>query len=151
LRLPFEAARAREAQVGAERLAHGVDEPLGPARVEAVLPPEVQHLDATAGPVDTRLDPANEAVAEDHREHVPAPAAPPRPHAQLADVVEAEQAAEQGAVPDERVERREERDGGRRLWRRLQQRDLVAQDEALAPQALDLDRDELAELDQLLA
>ncbi len=64
---PLEAGRACEAQVGAERVAHRVDEALGAARREAVLPPEVEHLHAAAGAVDARLDPADEAVAEEHR------------------------------------------------------------------------------------
>ena len=40
VRRPLEAARAREPEVGAQRVAHRVDEALGTARVEAVLPPE---------------------------------------------------------------------------------------------------------------
>ena len=47
--------------------------------------------------------------------------------------------------------RRRERDGGRRLRRRLQQLDVLADDEAFAAHALDLDGNELAALDQLLA
>src|SRR4029450_9204427 len=54
-----------------------------------------------------------------------------------------------GAVPEQRVERGKERDGGRRLRRRLKQPDVLAYDEALSAQALDLDGNELAELDQL--
>ena len=65
VRRPLEAARAGEAQVGAERVAHRVDEPLGASRREAVLPPDVEHLHAGVGPVDPRLDPADEAVAEE--------------------------------------------------------------------------------------
>src|SRR6266851_9877611 len=72
---PLEAASGREAQVRAERIAHRVDEPVGVARREAVLPPNVEHLDAGSVPVDPRLDPADEAVAEGDREHVPAPTA----------------------------------------------------------------------------
>ena len=44
VRCPLEARRACEAQVGAERVAHRVDEALGAARREAVLPPEAEHL-----------------------------------------------------------------------------------------------------------
>jgi hypothetical protein len=47
--------------------------------------------------------------------------------------------------------RGDERDGGRRLRRRLQQRELLAEDEALAAHALDVDGHERAELDKLLA
>ena len=45
----------------------------------------------------------------------------------------------------------DERDGGRRLRRRLQQRELLGEDETLAAHSLDLDGHERAELDQLLA
>ena len=61
---PLEAAGAREAQVRAERVAHGVDEPVGATRREAVFPPDVEHLHAGSVPVDPRFDPADEAVAE---------------------------------------------------------------------------------------
>src|SRR5205085_11212368 len=64
---------------------------------------------------------------------------------------ELEQGREQAAVPDQRVERREERDRRRRLGRRREQLDLVAQDEALAAHALDLDGNQLALGDELLA
>ena len=92
-------------------------------------------------PVDPRLDPADEAVPEDDRQHVPAPAALRGREEELPHVVEVEQAPEQGAVPDQRIERGEERDRGRRLRRRLQQLDVLAEDEALAAHALDLDRE----------
>src|SRR5262249_46010416 len=59
---PLQAARASEAEIGAERVAHGVDESVGAGRCEAVLPPDVEHLDAAFVPVDTRLDPADKAV-----------------------------------------------------------------------------------------
>ena len=65
-------------------------------------------------------------------------------------VVVGEQAGEKGGVPQQRVERRDERDGGGRLGRSLQQRGLLGQDEALAADALDVDGHQRAELDQLL-
>ena len=40
---------------------------------------------------------------------------------------------------------------GSRLWRRLQQHELLGEDEALAAHALDVDGHERAELDQVLA
>ena len=102
---PLEAARACEAQVGAERVAHRVGEPFGAARREAVLPPDVEHLHAGVGPVDARLDPADESVPERDRQHVPAPAALGGRYEELPHVVEAEKAAKQAAVPDQRIER----------------------------------------------
>src|SRR5487761_563485 len=92
---PLDAVRLREAHVGAERLAHRVDEPLCTARLEAVLPPDGEHLDAGSVPVDPRLDPADQTVAEDHREHVVAPPSLVRLEEALPDVVEIEQAREQ--------------------------------------------------------
>src|SRR5690349_9781664 len=61
---PLQAARPCETQVGAERVAHGVDEPLGAARREVVLPPDVEYLHARMLPVDPRLDPPDETVPE---------------------------------------------------------------------------------------
>src|SRR6187551_991691 len=103
---PLEARRTRKAQVGAERVAHRVDESVGATRCEAVLPPDVEHLDTAFVPVDARLDPADEAVSEDDRQHVPAPTPLGRRMEQLPHVVEIEQAPEKRAVPDQRVERR---------------------------------------------
>ncbi len=60
---PLEAVRARKAEVGAECVSHCVHEALGAPRREAVLPPDADHLRAV--PVDSRLDPADEAVAEE--------------------------------------------------------------------------------------
>ena len=88
-------------------------------------------------------------------------------HVDLPAVLEAEQPLEQVAVPGERVERRDERHArlaaGRprrrargRLardleLRRVQHRQLVGDDEPLAPQALDRDRRDRPRLDQLVA
>ena len=103
-------ARAREAHVRAESVAHRVDEPLSPTWREAVFPPDVEHLHTAFSPVDPRLDPADEAVTEEHRQHVPTPPALRGRHEELPHVVEAEEAPEEAAVPDQRVERGEERD-----------------------------------------
>ena len=70
---------------------------------------------------------------------------------EVPDVVEPEQGSEQGSVPDEGVERRQERDGGRRLRRRLEQPNLLLEHVALAANALDVDGDERTALDQLFA
>src|SRR6266536_478113 len=48
---PLEPDGVPEAQVRAERVAHRVDEPVGAARREAVLPPDVEHLHAGVGPL----------------------------------------------------------------------------------------------------
>src|SRR5665213_3899948 len=98
VRCPLETTCAREAQVGAEGFAHRVHETIGPARREAVLPPDVEHLHAGSVPVDPRFDPADEAVAEGDREHVPAPTALCRREETLPHVVEAEQAREEAVV-----------------------------------------------------
>src|SRR6266511_538283 len=146
---PLEAACGCEAQVGAEGVADRADEPVGAARREAVLPPDVEHLHAGSVPADPRFDPADETVAEDDREHVIPPSALCRREKALPHVVEGEQTREQGGVPQQRVERGDERDGGGRLRRRLQQRELLGEDEALAAHALDVDGHERAALDQL--
>src|SRR5439155_13080459 len=97
------------------------------------------------------FDPADEAVLEGDREHVIAPTALGRREKDLPHVVEGEQVREEGGVPQQRVEWGDERDGGGRLRRRLQQREFLGEDEALAAHALDVEGHERAELDQLLA
>ena len=99
VRRPLEPVGSCEAEVGAKRVAHRVDEPVGPARREPVLPPEVDDLDAGLGRVDARLDPADEAVPEEDRQHVPAPPPLVRRDEELPDVVEAEELAEQARGP----------------------------------------------------
>jgi hypothetical protein len=144
-------ACAGEGQVGAKRLAHRVDEAFDAARLEAILPPDVENAHEAVVTLDAGLDPADEAVAEDDRKDVPAPAPLRRRVEELPDVLESEQRSQERAVPDERVERREERDGRRRLRRRVEKSDLVAENEPLAADALDVDRNQLAALDELLA
>src|SRR5439155_10480790 len=148
---PFDAARACEMQVGAEPLAHRVYESLSAAWREVVLPPNIEHVHASVGPVDPRLDPADEAVSERDRQHIPAPSALGGWQEELPYVIEVEEAPEEVAVPNQWIERGKECDGWRRLRRRLQQLDVFLYDEALAAYALDLDGNELAVLDELLA
>ena len=74
----------------AQRRAHSVDEAIGAARSEAVLPPEAEYLHLAASAVDPQLDPADEAVAEDHRQHVPAPTPLGWREEELPDIVELE-------------------------------------------------------------
>src|SRR5687768_7813215 len=151
VRRPFGAVDAGEAHVRAQRIAHRVDEPVGAHRLESLLPPEPEHLYASGSAVDARLDAAGQPVAEEDRQHVPAPPPLGRRVEELPDVVELEQRTEEAAVPDQRIERREERNRGRRLRRRFEQSDLVAEDEALAAHALDLDGNEVAVLNELIA
>ena len=104
-----------------------------------------------AGAVDARLDPAHEPVAEEHRQHVPAPTPLRRRHEELPHIVELEQGSEEAPVPDQWIERGQECDGGWRLRGSFQQSDLLLQHVALAAHRLDLDGNELAVGDQLLA
>src|SRR6266536_1113255 len=90
-------------------------------------------------------------LAEGDREYVIAPPALGWREKALPHVLEVEQAREEGGVPQQRVEWGDERDGGGRLRRRLQQRELLGEAEALATHALDVDGHERAELDHLLA
>src|SRR5919201_1820433 len=148
---PLEATRACETQVSAERLAHPVHEPVSAAWREAILPPGVEHVYAGVCAVDPRFDPADEAVPENERQHVPAPTALGRWHEELPHVVEVEQASKEAAVPDQRIERGKECDGGGRLRWRFQQFDVLLDHEALAANTVDVDRNELAALDELVA
>jgi len=109
---PFEVIGPCETQIGAERVPHGFDEPVGLARLEAVFPPDAEDLDATLVPVDPWFDPADEAVAEEDREHVPAPAAFRRREEALPHEFEVEELRDERCVPQQGVERGDERDGG---------------------------------------
>src|SRR5437870_3249379 len=151
VRRPREPFGAREAEVRAQRVAHRVDEPVSAAWREPVLPPDIEHLHAGVGPVDPRLDPADEAVPERDRQHVPAPTSLGGWHEELPHVVEVEQAPKEAAVPDQRIEWGKERDGGRWLRRRFEQLHFLSEDETLAAHALDLDGNDLSELNEVLA
>ena len=67
VRRPLETLGSSEPEVGGQRIAHRVNEPVGALRLEAVLPPEPDHLHPPAGAVDPRLDAADEPVAEEDR------------------------------------------------------------------------------------
>src|SRR5919201_3460824 len=67
VRRPLEAVRVREAQIGTKGSAHRVDEAVGSPRVEAVLPPQAEHLHPAGRSVDARFDAADKAVAEEDR------------------------------------------------------------------------------------
>src|SRR5436190_9231448 len=151
MRRPLEPAGAGEREVGAKRRAHLVDEAAGAPRLETLLPPEPEHLHHAGGAIDSRLDPPDEAVPEEDREHVVAPPSLALGDVHLPDPVEVEERLEEAAVPHQRVERREERNRRRRVGRRGEELELVAKDEARPPNALDRDPDELAVADELLA
>src|SRR5262249_22101242 len=139
IRRPLEALGVRKAEIGTKGVAHRLDEPSGVARRKAVLPPGAEHLHAVRLPVDPGLDPPDEAVAEENRQHVVTPATLLGLEEPLPDEVEIEQLLEERGVPEQRVERGDERDGGSRLGRLLEQRGLFRDDEPLASHALDLD------------
>jgi hypothetical protein len=139
-----------------------VDEPGradGVEGIEAVLPPQPENAEAPCPAVDPGLDTAHEPVAEQDRQDVVAPSSFRGRNVDLPDVVEAEQPTEQVAIPDERVERREERDAGVRMdvsavvlhvgHRRLEHVDFRPDDEARPTDTLDLDRDELPGVHEL--
>src|SRR4051812_39385747 len=60
VRRPLDPRCPREPQVGAQRVAHRLDESGSAARRKAVLPPGVQHLHAVLCAVDLRLDSTDE-------------------------------------------------------------------------------------------
>src|SRR5439155_4615057 len=151
VRRPCEPVGVREAQVRAQRLAHRLDEPVNPAWQEPILPPDIEHVHASLGPVDPRLDPADEAIPEKDRQHVPAPTALGRWEEELPYVLELEQAPEEAAIPDDWVERRDERDGRRRVRRSCQQFGVLTDDKAFSADALHLDGKEITALDELFA
>ena len=89
---------------------------------------------------------------EEHRQHVPAPTPLGWWDEELPDVVELEERPEQAAVPHQRVERRQERDGRRRLaGAPPAARPPLVRTKRLPRHALHLDRNELAPFDELLA
>src|SRR5215218_3870963 len=74
VRCPVNRDGAGEAKVGTKRVPHRVHETVDGAQVEAVFPPDVQNTYAAFGALDPWFHPTNEAVAEEDRQHVPAPA-----------------------------------------------------------------------------
>jgi hypothetical protein len=96
--------------MGGDGRGKSVDEPGRRERIEAVLPPQPGDPEGARFPLDPRFDPCDEPVAEQDRQDVVAPATFRGRDVDLPHVVEAVQAAQEVAVPDERVERGE-RDG----------------------------------------
>src|SRR5256885_8247165 len=142
VRRPREPFGAREAEVRAQRVAHRVDEPVNATRREPVLPPDIEHLHASLVPVDPRLDPADEAVLENDRQHVPAPTALGRWKEELPDVLELEEAPEEAAIPNDWIERGHERDGRRRVRRGFEKFDVLTDEKAFSADAPHLDGNE---------
>ena len=151
VRRPCEPVGAREAEIRAQCVTHRVDEPVSTAWREPILPPDTEHIHARLVPVDSRLDPADEPVPEDDRQDVPAPTALLRWEEELPDVVEVEQAPEEGPIPHDRIERGNERDGRRRVRRRRQEFGVLLDDEAFPADALDVDGNEISAFDELVA
>src|SRR5918911_2709212 len=95
VRRPFQTPGTGESEVRREAIAHRIDEAVGPASVETVLPPDVQDAHDAVVALDPRLDPADEAVAEDDRQDVPPPPPLHRRQEELPDVLEAEHVGEE--------------------------------------------------------
>src|SRR5262245_50954710 len=102
-RCPLDRPHSAESEVGGQRGAHRRHEPVGPSRVEARLPERAEDPQDAVGPLDARLEPADEPVAVQDREDVVAPAALRGRDVDLPDIVEPEEPAQQLAVPGERV------------------------------------------------
>jgi hypothetical protein len=78
------------------------------------------------------FDPADEPVAAENRQHVPPPTPLGRRHEELPHLVETEQGPEEASVPDQRIEGGTMRRSAAARAARVQQLDLLAEDEALA-------------------
>src|SRR5205814_6455052 len=131
------------------------------AGAESFLPPQSKHSQNIGLAIDARLDPPDEAVAVQDRQHVVAPAALGLGDVHLPEVVESEEVAQQAPVPDQRIQRRDEGDLRRHAAWRLARRQLTLGlvEEVLVfgwdvphlSPAFDLNRCELALSDQQLA
>ena len=143
--------RAEKRGVRAQRGRELVDEAGLVQRLEAVLPPEAEHADRSRLALDPRLDPPDETVAPEQRQDVVAPAPLRLRDVDLPEIVEVPQAAQQVAVPDERVERGEERDPGDDGLGVGENCRFLGQDHPVALDTLDRDRQQQSVLDQLVA
>src|SRR4249920_1662467 len=85
-----------------ERIHERLDESILFQRVEAVLPPDAKDPERFRRPIDAGLDAADEPIPEPDRQDVVAPSTLRCRDIDLPDVIEAEQRAQQLAVPDER-------------------------------------------------
>src|SRR5215207_6583164 len=101
--------RAEEQSMRAQRGRELLDEGRLVERLEGVLPPEAEHAERPGLALDPRLDPTDEAVAPEQRQDVVAPAPLRGRDVDLPEIVEVPQAAQQVAIPHERVEWSEER------------------------------------------
>src|SRR5882762_807623 len=121
---PRHAGHATKCAVRFDRGRERRHEPGLPERVESVLPPQPGDAKRVRPPLDPRLDPPNETIAEQDRQDVVAPATLRGWNVDLPDVVEAVEAAQEVAVPDQWIERGQKRDPGRRPAGRRSGRDL---------------------------
>ena len=156
---PHDTAHPAERAVRFDRRREGRDEPGLLERVEAVLPPQTSDAERIVLALDPRLDPADQPVAEEDGQDVVAPAALRGRDVDLPQVVEPIEAAQEVAIPDERIERGEERNPRRRpagrrpsrdlALRLLEERHLLGQREPRTADPFDHDRDERPVGDQL--
>ena len=151
-----DAAQIGKAGVSLERVGQRSREAVRGHRVEARLPPYLQHPERPCAPVDARLDPPDESVAEEHRQDVIAPPSFRRRDVHLPDIVEVVQRAQEGAIPDERIQWRQEGDrrvagrNGARRDNRIQDVPFLGEQEPFAAYPLHDDRDQRAILDESL-
>ena len=120
---------------------------------------EAEDADRAARAVEARLDAPDEPVAEEEGQDVVPPAPLRGRDVHLPEVVEAEERAQQVAIPRQRVQRREERHTGGFAAREVplgnlalglrEERQLVGDDMPHAPHALDGDREQLAAVHEL--
>src|ERR1035437_935730 len=101
-------ADAPEPAMDVERCRQGVDEARHRQRIEVRLPPQAPDPQSPRLAIDPGLDPTDEPVAEQDRQDVVTPAALLLGDVDLPDVVEAVQVAQEVAVPNEGIERRQE-------------------------------------------
>ena len=152
-------SRSAKSRWAASAAANAATKPSSRERIEPRLPPQARDSERAGPPLDARLDPADEAVAVQDRQDVVAPAPLRGGDVDLPDVVEAVEAAQEVAVPAQRVERRQERDARRRrrravgpaaisasAWSRNARSSATTKRSPL--QALHLDREQPAGLDE---
>src|SRR5215207_1387906 len=143
--------RAEEQSMRAQRGRELLDEGRLVERLEGVLPPEAEHAERPGLALDPRLDPTDEAVAPEQRQDVVAPAPLRGRDVDLPEIVEVPQAAQQVAIPHERVEWSEERHSRDDRPLVKEQRRFLRQDHAVTLDALDRNGQQQAVLDQLVA
>src|SRR5437899_11715570 len=91
-----------------EGYGHGLRKPGFRHWIEGLLAPQAGDPKHAGFAVDARLDPPDEAIAVKQRQNVVTPSPRGGRDVDLPHVVEAEQLAQETALPDERVERGKE-------------------------------------------